>query len=367
MKKITLFIDNLGSGGAQRQIVNLAVLLKQKGYDVSLLVYADVPFYKPLLDQQEIPVNLRTSRSIIGRIYRIRKYLRSTKQDVVIAFLETPGFLACLSKIGGARWKLITSERSAKESTFTNRKNRIYNRFERFSDAKVCNSVNALNLWKKHYPQYSDRYCVIYNPVMIPERYLSAETIQADKRSIVVAASYQELKNPLGVIEALRKLDVSDRERIEIDWYGQTEVTTGNSEIYQEACRRVKVYGLEQSIHLHPATDQIYQHMSESTAVGLFSKVEGLPNTICEAMMLGKPITMSKVSDYNTLVDGNGFLCDPNSYDSICNALRSFLHASDEELTEMGRRSRALAEGLFMPESVVQQWIRLIEDDNGSM
>ena len=100
MKKIILFIDNLGSGGAQRQIVNLAIILKKRGYDISVLVYADQPFYKRLLDEHGIAVHLISARDYLKRIIKVRKYLRSSAQDVVIAFLETPGFLASVSKIG---------------------------------------------------------------------------------------------------------------------------------------------------------------------------------------------------------------------------------------------------------------------------
>ena len=45
MKKILCFIDSLGAGGAQRQIVGLAVLLKHKGYNVKMVTYYDIPFY----------------------------------------------------------------------------------------------------------------------------------------------------------------------------------------------------------------------------------------------------------------------------------------------------------------------------------
>ena len=44
--KILLFIDSLGSGGAQRQIVGLATMLKEKGYGVKMVTYYDIPFYK---------------------------------------------------------------------------------------------------------------------------------------------------------------------------------------------------------------------------------------------------------------------------------------------------------------------------------
>ena len=44
--KILLLIDSLGSGGAQRQMVTLAALLKQRGQEVSFLLYADDGFFQ---------------------------------------------------------------------------------------------------------------------------------------------------------------------------------------------------------------------------------------------------------------------------------------------------------------------------------
>lgn len=50
MKKIVLFTDCLGAGGAQRQLVGLAIMLKAKGYDVTVATYYDIEFYKKHLD-----------------------------------------------------------------------------------------------------------------------------------------------------------------------------------------------------------------------------------------------------------------------------------------------------------------------------
>ena len=50
MKKILLFIDILCSGGAQRQLVQLGNLLKQKGYEVLFLDYWDSKFYDEFLN-----------------------------------------------------------------------------------------------------------------------------------------------------------------------------------------------------------------------------------------------------------------------------------------------------------------------------
>ncbi len=366
MKKIILFIDNLGSGGAQRQIVNLAMLLKQRQYDVTLLVYGNLPFYQHYLDEQNIPVVLIERENYLCRLLDIRRYLRHSDADAVITFLETPGFIGCFSKMGGAKWRLLTSELSAMKSTFTSRRNRIYNWFERFSDAKACNSENARGMWETYYPQWKDKYCCIYNPVMIPEEMLelARQHQRGDRFVITVAASYQGLKNPIRVIEALRLLPQELRDQLLVVWHGRAEVTTGDTKVYDQAVALVEEYGLQDCIHLKQATTQIYEVMANSDAVGLFSEVEGLPNTICEGMMLGKPIIMSKVSDYAVLTEGNGVMCDPFSVESIRDAITELLSRSAEELAQMGSCSAQKAQALFSPQSICSQWEALIEGND---
>ena len=43
--KIVCLIDNLSAGGAQRQMVMLAKLLKQNGHDITILTYYPHDFF----------------------------------------------------------------------------------------------------------------------------------------------------------------------------------------------------------------------------------------------------------------------------------------------------------------------------------
>ena len=54
MKRILLFTDSLGAGGAQRQLVGLSLLLQQKGYNVKVCTYHHLDFYKSFLDDNKI-------------------------------------------------------------------------------------------------------------------------------------------------------------------------------------------------------------------------------------------------------------------------------------------------------------------------
>ena len=52
--KIILFIDSIASGGAQRQIVGLAKLLKDKDFDVKVVTYFNIPFYEDYLKENKV-------------------------------------------------------------------------------------------------------------------------------------------------------------------------------------------------------------------------------------------------------------------------------------------------------------------------
>ncbi len=341
-------------------MVNLAILLKEQGYEVDFLVYGQNDFYQHILDEHGIAVRRIQAKGPVSRIRRVTGYLKKQKAYAVIAFLETPGFLACVAKACGGRWRLITNELSAKESTFKGKRQRIFNRFERYSDVKVCNSHHAMEMWKKYYPQYTSKLRVIYNPVLMPMDRIGERSVARDgKLRIVVAASYQKLKNPLGVIDALCLLDADERNQIRIDWYGRFEVVTGDTSIYDEATRRIQAGNLQDTIVLHGETKDIYPIMHAADVVGLFSTVEGLPNAICEGMMLGKPIVMSRVSDYEILTEGNGILCDPNPQ-SIAHALRRLCELTEDQMADMGMTSQKKAEKLFGKESIVRQWIEVL-------
>ncbi|MDY4789546.1 MAG: glycosyltransferase [Bacteroidales bacterium] len=362
MKKILLLSGSLASGGAERQIVTIARLLKEQGYDITFLCYAKEDFYAHLLEKNNIPIVWMIENNYLKRIIKVRNHIRKGNYDVVISFLHTPNFLNNFSAIGGKSWKVITGERSAKESTFNSRKGKVFAWFQKYSDVIVCNSNNAREMWIKNYPQYKNKLTTIYNTVTLPE--ITTEYIprKDGKTHIIVAASYQYLKNPIGLINSLLLLDEKDRNKIVIDWYGRIEYSKGNTQVYDEAIDLIKNNNLSNVIFLHDQTKNIANIMNSADIVALFSKVEGLPNTICEGMMLGKPIIMTKVSDYINLVDdSNGFLCDWDDIKSIKNVLSTIISITNIQTLEMGKQSKLKAKEMFSKEIVLNKWINLIE------
>lgn len=363
-KRILFLSPNLGlnGGGAERQIVTVASLLKDVGYDVEFLCYAEGDFYANLLRRKNIPVRYELLPNAIKRMFFVRRFIRKGKFNAVISFLETPNFLNNFAAIGGRTWKVITGERSAKERTFLSRRGKIFCRFQRFADYIVCNSDNAKQMWMNYCPQYSKKLVTIYNAVIFGKTNSAYVPKREGRLNVVVAASYQSLKNAIGLINALALFTDIEREKIHVDWYGNKNIAVTGTKIYEEAVVAVEKYGLEGVISLREGTNDINNKMFEADVVGLFSKYEGLPNAICEGMMLGKPIIMTRVSDYTTLVDdSNGVLCDWENVETIKNALLRLINKPVCDLVKMGEASKNKARALFSKEQITNSWVKLIE------
>ena len=356
---ILCFIDCLGSGGAQRQLVNLALALKEKGHNVSFLTYYKSEFYLPILQENNIAVTNIESSSYLKRVIDCRKHIRNGNYDAVISFLETPSFIAEVSSFPFRKWKLVVGERSAAPKILKTIRGRIFRLMHVFSDFVVSNSNTNRKLVKKANPFLPNRknktIYNIYNFNVLDPAKFKQEKPEDGKFHIVVAASHQRLKNLKNLAIAISLLDGNLRNRLVIDWYGRQD-----KDCYNENLEIVRQLKLEDTIKFYPPTLDIYQNMVNADAVGLFSIYEGLSNTVCEAMCLGKPVITTDVSDNKEILECEELISEATSPESIKCSLEYILSLSSEELEEIGAKNKEKAHLLFSKETIVNSYISLL-------
>ena len=356
--KILCFIDSLGSGGAQRQLVEIAKCLKENGDEVLFLVYHDEPFYNDVLNNLDIPITLIYEKSFFKRILKIRKYIRQQKIDVVISFLEGANFIAELSAFPFKKWKLIVGERSANHRILKSSKLILYRWFHFLADYIISNSHENMRLVNKCNPLLlKSKQKVIYN-LMDFDFWKMESGVQNDsgKTTMVVAASHHYLKNALGMIEAINRLPEDLKRKLLVEWYGGKR---GDGS-YEEVENLISNYQLQDYIKLYPETKNIKEKMLNSDVVGLFSFHEGLPNVVCEAMMLGKPVMASKVSDIPILIKEESLLFDPNIIDEISKTFEHLICLDSKKLKEIGLKNRDNAVEFFSRGKIVSQLKEII-------
>lgn len=366
-KKKVLLMGGLQCGGAEHQMVVLATLLKKDGYDVTYLTDDKANFYGPMLDGGHIPLIRIKERVIVSKLklnipydaYCVYRILKRGNYDTIISFLGLWNFFNCLfAKCKTTRHRAITGLRNSRDEVLLKGREKFYTKFEKHCDVKVSNSDNAKRIFANYFPEHKNKLVVIYNAVSLPIVNSLYRVRNAGKIHIVIPASYRDVKNPFGLLDALTLLDEEAKNRLHLTWYGNIN---GDRECYKKMIELIKSNNLEKVIELKDATKDIANRINEADVVGLFSKSEGLPNAICEGMLLGKPIIMSRVSDFDVFVDAsNGILCDWDNPESIADALRNAAKLSDEELVEMGNNSKRKAEKLFAEECIIKQWEEII-------
>ena len=359
MHKIILFTDSLGSGGAQRQLCGLAVMLKKLNYDVTVLTYHKNEFYKNYLDENCVRCVIieDSSKCLLGRILSIREFLKKEIPDNVIAYLETPSLIASLIKLSGLKFKLIVSERNTTQKVIF--RDRIRFLLYRFADSIVPNSYSQDAFLASRYKWMVRKIKTITNFVDL-DTFSYNEHVRNKIPLIVIAASIWPSKNTLGFIEALRILSDCNLS-FQVKWYGYSEA---NDSYFKQAQSKISEYGLNHMIELLPKTQNIRDVYRQSDYFCLPSFYEGVPNVIAEAMATGRPILCSKVCDNPRYVkEGvNGYLFDPNNPENIAEQILKGLSISDQEYSQMCQESRRRAEEMLSTDTFINKYIAVLKE-----
>ena len=363
---MTLFIDSLGPGGAQRQMSLLAVLLKRRGYDVDVLTYRPLRFFDAEVEAAGVPVR-RVSSSKLRRPFAVRRAIRERDPDAVIAFLNGPNVYAELAGLPSRRFALIVSERNVRPGVSL--KDRIRFSLHRTADAVIANSEQGRRHLLRNAPWLADKIEVILNGVEL-DRFRPAvkPATETGETRVLVLARYEAQKNPTGMLVAMEWLRRNaPAAPISLDWYGHIHVVDGRSGSlargYLDLRQAVRNRGLDSAFRLHAAARDAAALYHRASLVCLPSFYEGCSNVVCEALASGVPVVASDVGDNRTLViDGEtGFLCDPTAPRTISEAILRFHGMSAEAKREMGHSARAHAEALLAPERFVASYAILID------
>lgn len=363
--RILCVIDNLGPGGSQRQLVELAIGFRKRQHDVSFLIYHDVRFFAPYLEEAGIPIYLFNEPTYLKRLLKIRKIIRKGNYQVVLSFLEVPNFICEIAGFPTKKWKLIVGERSANPGIYKSLKLITYRWFHFMADAVVTNSFANLKIIQSVCPLISKRkFHVIYNAVNLMHWCPGSEYLprRNGQLKLVVTASHRYLKNLNNLIVALSMLDKCDLEKITVNWYGDRIAPPYIDSSIQQAKLKISDLNLGDVIAFYPSTKNIVEIIQDADAVGLFSLYEGFPNSVCEGMACGKPVICSKISDIPEILANNErLLFDPHDPISIANSLKYLINLSNKELTGIGEVNLQNAKAKFEQEKIIDLYIQLFE------
>jgi GalNAc-alpha-(1->4)-GalNAc-alpha-(1->3)-diNAcBac-PP-undecaprenol alpha-1,4-N-acetyl-D-galactosaminyltransferase len=363
--KVLCVIDNLNTGGAQRQIVNLAVGLHHRGHSVSVFCYTRGALMAQPLEREGIHVQLqlKTSRFSLGVVQSLRGLIRRGGFEALVSFLSTPNFYAIISSyLSRNRPAVIVSERFCDIPGYPNFIELSVRQLYRFSQKIVVNSHHQRKNFLRRYPWMEKRVATIYNGYDLQEFAPPADEPKNAGLNILVIAGVSRYKNGLCLVRALDILRREHGLEPQLSWVGKRVMSGDSGDYLAEMEDEIHRYGLLEQWHWLGQRRDVITLLHQHDVLVHPSYGEGLPNAVCEALACGRPVIVSDTLDHPYLVkDGvNGFLFDSRSPGDLARKIRAFSDLSESGRHRMGKMGRGFAEEHLSLERYISDFERIL-------
>lgn len=363
--KLLFVIDNLSTGGAQRQLINLATGLKKRGHSIEVFCYSPGELLAPPLYDMDIPVHwhIKRSRFSLDVIVALRKLIDKSQFSLALSFLTTPNFYTILSGklLRSHAIPIVVSERFCDLPEENSLLVRFSRHFYDLANHVVVNSHHQRLNFEHKYPKLKGRLSTIYNGYDL-EIFIPACSETADHQlRLLTIASISRYKNGICLVEALNILRQQYHLLPTVTWIGQ-KVMAGDRLMYlNEMESKIKAYHLESQWQWLGQRTDIVQQLHQHDVLVHPSFGEGLPNVVCEALACARPVIVSNTLDHPRLVqDGqSGYLFDWQNPNDLAIKIKAFSDLPLDDRKEMGLKGRQFAEQNLSMNRYVDEYERL--------
>jgi len=366
--KIAFVIDSLGSGGAQRQLVELAAHLQQNGaVRCAVVVYHAEDFFGPRLREAGIPVLRLAHRRRIdpALVWQLRGTLRQLRPDLVHAFLLAPCLwtLAALALPGGGpRPRFLAAERNSRIASSPGEywlQKLVYG----FADAVTVNAAAVGPMIHQRLGIPREQIHVLPNGIDL-ERWdrAAAEpcplSLEPEHLHIGVLAGLRPAKNHEALIRALEQLG-AERTRGWRVWCIGDE--TGGPAFAEQLRRRAARSPIAGILRFLPAVSNPAPLLRALDLLVLPSLWEGFPNVVLEASASRIPVLATSVGAAPELIlDGvSGRIVAPGDEGELAQALLDLGTCDPATRREMGEAGRRHVERAFSLPQVARRYLEL--------
>lgn len=362
--KILFLISSLRGGGAERVASTLCNYWAEDNHDVTLVTLDGrqndfFPSSKRLkrydLDSYMSSKNLLDKvKANFARLLRIRKIIKKTKPDVVLAFMDVSNVLATVACLGTGI-PVVISERSYPPyfhdgDWFDRIRRGVY----QFSSAFVA-QTNKIADWGRAF--LSDKpVAVIVNP--LSEKALN-DNLDTPRENIILGMG--RLHPDKGFDLLVEAFSLCHHHYP--DW--QLHIA-GIGREQPKLEKMIQELGLTQKVRLLGETDQPQELYAKAKIYVLSSRVEGFPNVLIEAMANGLPVTSFDCnSGPADIVDNevNGLLVPGNQVDALALSMQRLM-ADDELRARLGKEA-AKIRSKYILENISEQWLGLFKQISG--
>lgn len=370
-KSIAFYIGGLCIGGAERVICNLAEYFYSEGYRVTMVT--------KVRDEKEYDLNPRIRRiiaditpeeetgsrihNLLARINKLRRIWKEVKPDVIVSFIRKNNLMAIASAVP-LGIPVVVSVRSAPERELMGFgfKTISFLLF-RMAAGVVLQTREAYDF----FPGYIRAKAVVLPNSINPEFLKASEELEtqgdgsstnsARKKKIITVGRIDDNKNQRLLVDAYARIAMQYP-----DWSLELVGDGSGKKSLEEYVRTLPC---KDRINFTGAVDDVAKRMSEASIFVLPSKIEGMPNALIEAMVMGMACISTDCPcggprDLIAADESNGVLVPVDNADAMAMALKRLI-TNDILRESMGDNAKKIINTLH-PDAVNKQWKNYIEN-----
>lgn len=366
MKKILFYYGSMGSGGAERVLINVLKSLDRTKFEISLALIdaragetlqyipKDVKII-PLWDGYTLPyrISLKISK-LFGCNYFFKRHLNEVLRngfDVEISFLEGMPlklhYIHHSLKALNINWVHIDLNKFRYTSNlfYHNEELKAYSSMDKI----VCVAQDTQAAFLQRFPSLADKTCVIYNSIDIKniQEKAKAFTVENDTFTIVTAcrlAEQKALDRLIYVAKAIKEDNLPIKFQI-----------IGEGPLLEKLKTLSKEIQVNDIVNFLGYKENPFPYIKAADLMLSTSIAEGFGLSICEAMCLGTPIVSTEVSGPIEILDNSkyGQLCG-HSINEIKEAVLKLYSSTSlrEHYSKMGLKRMEIFDAKHINEQI---------------
>ena len=364
MKKVNIMylIGSLGSGGAEKQLVELAKNLDKTKYHVFIVIYHHDIHFKYILDVEGVDVVCIEKKFQLSPLFlwKLVRFIRRNRINIIHSYMHNTNVWARLAgRVSGC--KIVIP--SIRTTNLSSKYYLIERLLVKWTTQVITNSEAAKQEYLTNISVPSDFVIVIRNGIDLYAIANSTQTppmeirlkhnIQKDDFVIVHVGGIDRNKNQLCLIKAVKYVCI---ENLIVLFVGRIR----DKMYYQKLQNYVKSQQLEKSVFFLGEQQDVFSIMNMADLLVLTSLREAFPNVVMEAMAIGLPVISSNVGDVRYMVKNgkNGYLFPKDDYFKLSELLHKILSMNPCNRIQMGM----VGKHIIATEYTIEKTVKKTED-----
>lgn len=361
--KISLISVQLGMGGAENLVCNLADKFLERGHEVQLISLLGEPIVTPKSSQVSIynlRINKRNPATWFSGVRYFSHAIRSFKPDVVHAHSFHSIILARLMRPILNYPKLISSGHHHREGEGL--EGTLYKLTDFLSDVMTNISVkstealnNRLKIEKKAITVYNG-----IDPEFFQFSYEKRTKIREEfnvsdnEKLLLLIGRLNSEKDYPNLIRALEIIERNYLSNIKVAIIGDGE------ESYRDSLRQLIGDRLSRiQVSFLGIRRDVPDCLSAADIFVLSSAWEGFGLVVAEAMSCERVVVATDSGGVREVVGDAGFICPPQNAEALATALTQAMSLSAPEAEALGKQARDRVVQNFSLDAAVDRWLEL--------